>query len=258
MPVGALWTLRYNPTVDGRILARSDAERLRADEFVQNVAIDIARDSCTVVVQFRENQTGPFDDQLRREIEHWISQPPEPQETTDHPTLDRDELISRAIGTPIQRRELRSNWAQPLRRNIDYSSAARRTFLVEDLSTGVTDPLGQGNVGSTSLEESISQVLGLANALGISSKVRNPLADGVPPWLKIGVWVQHATMAIAEVVNIEPVGPTIEGTQIFFKLWRIKAPVQSLRLVDFLGSWVQCEKPVEPTTRYERICKSFR
>lgn len=269
MPAGALWTLRYNSTVDGRILARSDAARLRADEFVQNVAITSTRDSCVVVIQFRDDQDGPYDHRLRREIESWIVEPEPTQETRIDPQT-RDELISRAIGTPIQRRMVPQNW-NPIRRNIDYTAVARRTFLVEDIPRIVSDPpyasapLDQGNVGSAvsspeSLGESLQEgiaITQLAAELGVPSRNWGPPLMGIPPWLKLGVWVRYSKDTFAEVVKIESAGDAVGGAHVFFKLWRIKAPVQSLCLIDFQKNWVPCERPIEPLSRYKRILKGF-
>lgn len=137
MPAGALWTLKYNPTVDGRILARSDASRLRVDEFVQDVVVTITRDSCTIVVQFHDDRSGPYDAQLRREIETWVVNPEptqEPSQETDIPLRTWVELIGRVIGIPIQRRVVPQD-SNPIRRNIDYTAVARRTFIVEDRSS---------------------------------------------------------------------------------------------------------------------------
>lgn len=259
MPSGALWTLRYNPTVDGRILARSDVARLRADEFVQNVAITSTRDSCVVVVQFRDDQDGPYDDQIRREIRNWLEVPSEPQEALGNP--GRAELNSFAIGTPIRRREVVPSRANPLRRGLDYVSTARQTLLLEDLPRVVTDPpyasptIDQENVTSSILRGNIERIVRLAEERGLICRI-DELVEGTPnSWLKPGVWVQYKN-SFAEVTQVEWLVPS-SGIRVFFKLWGVQVPVQSLPLVDFLKTWAQCEKPVEPLSRYQRILKGF-
>lgn len=261
MPAGALWTLRYNPTVDGRILARSDAARLRADEFVQNVAVTSTRDSCTVVIQFHDDRDGPNDPRIRGEIESWLV-PESPQEI-GITARTRDELISLAIGTPIRQRAV-PQYSNPIRRNRDYTAVARRTFLVDQLPDPdtllVTDPPDRGMGGAefgSDIHNSIGEMSRLIyQGLGVPSELLGVPLEA-PTWLTVGAWVQHKQGDFAEVSKLEIAPPHII-TRVYLKLWRTQAPVQSLSLGDFLRNWVSCERPPEPTTRYERIRKSFR
>ena len=263
MPAGALWTLRYNPNVDGRILARSDAVRLRADEFVQNVAITSTRNECLVAVQFRDDQDGPSDYRLRSEIESWLVLPEPPREEPNAPLLSRDELISLAIGTPIQRRAV-PQFSNPIRRNRDYTAVARRTFLVQDLpdsmSYAVLNPpydssvMSNDQVGDAVSNNLAEMTRRVAQGLILPTDLVTGVPQEVPGWLKAGVWVTSKS-EYAKVTKVE--GTSGVGVRVSLKLWRVQE-VRTFLLGVFLSFWTQCEKPADPPSRYERILRNLR
>lgn len=251
MPAGSHWTLRYEPTVDERI--RVDAERLRADEFVRDVTVRGSRTSCTIEVQFADDREAPYDDRLRHEIEGYRVLPPTPPEPRALPRT-REEILNEALSTPIGRRMVAQSWAQPLRRNIDYTSVARRTLLIPDFEPrdiAEVPPLSNSQFG-----DAVNAMM-YANLQVPGSMLTGVPLEVFPEWLKLGVWIRHSKDTFAEVVKLENAGAAVGGAHVFFKLWRIKAPVQSLCLIDFRKNWVPCERPIEPLSRYKRILKGF-
>jgi hypothetical protein len=97
MPAGAHWILRYDSTVDGRIQARVDSDRLRQDEYVKSVRTLITLDSCTVDVQFDDDRGGPLDRRLFEEVasRQVIETPPEP------PRATIGDLMTESIRSPF-------------------------------------------------------------------------------------------------------------------------------------------------------------
>ena len=118
----------------------------------------------------------------------------------------------------------------------------------------------QGNQGSLQGYQG-STGLGLQGPQGVQGPigwqgVSNPQDNiQVPEWLKPGVWAKSKDSYIEVIsVHIEPVlwGPTVK-----FKFWRRGDSTQSLVLRKFLATFTQCEKPADPTSRYDRIMKGI-
>lgn len=279
MPSGAHWTLSYNATIDGRILARDHAHRLLLDEFVQHV--DLTRDrlgSITLGVQFYDDRGSPYDERLTREVEAYRVLPLDP-DSEPNPLRSLDQVIHDSINSPILRREFGHPWANPIRRNIDYVSTARRSILVVDppYDYGVHQPLDNAQFGDAvrslaslrpfSREDLLTteaqvEHMGrmIASGLQVPQELLNPpthptttMAD-VPEWLRVGVWVKCKNL-IAVVEEIED-SVLIRGPFVRIKFWR-KLNGEGMPLRIFIKNWVQCEKPPDPLSRYERILKGI-
>lgn len=278
MPVGAHWTLSYEATVDGRIQARDHAHRLRLDEFVQHVDLTLNRGAITLGVQFYYDRERPYDERLAREIQWYqvVPREPEPEPT---PPRSFDQIINDCINSPISRVRLGQSMAAPLRNRLDYTATARRTFLAEipnvvadpPYSSGIHSPLSNDQYGDSfaqdlaNLQRTIAAGLQVPEELlsghrrdvSMGCSVRQPKTatlQDVPKWIKPGVWVTCKDMyATIEEIFDEAV---IREPLVKFKLWR-RAAVAALPLGAFLSNWVQCEKPADPTSRYERIIKGI-
>jgi len=292
MPAGAYWTLRYEPTVDSRIQARVHAQSLRLDEFVQHVNLTNNRGTITLGVQFYEDREQPYNEQLAREVLGYRVIPREPE--PERPIRSIRQILDEYISTPPGRVRIGHAFAAPIRNRLDYVSSARRTFLVPDLpstpnvvhdppySDAMHRPLGNDQIGDalshlTHFEQqtpfrhedllSVEQEVGhmsnlIARGLQVPEELLSPpppppVIPAIPNWLKPGAWARRddqyvEVTRIYELLTPEPPEPTVH-----FKLWRANAPLQTLKLRDFLRFFTHCEKPKEPTSRYERIIKGI-
>lgn len=267
MPTGAHWTLRYDPTVDERIQARVDANLLRRDEFVQSVRVHVTRTSCTLEVQFYDDRDRPYDSQLQR-LE-WRQPLPPPEAI---PQRTQDEILAEYLSHPVQRRGISVPW-NPIRRNLDYTAVARRTFLVEyipeTLPAGVDPPYVPGGAAQLGSEvhnyiEEISQLMvpndlfreTRIRALGTPEDLVTDVPLGIPDWVTVGAWVQQVRLRSNYASIVEIKGAGTSEVFVVTRGWKDSSDHQQ-RLKRFLNYWTPCEKPVEPLSRYERIRRSF-
>jgi hypothetical protein len=279
MPAGSHWTLRYDATVDGRIQARDHAHHLRLDEFVQHV--DLKRDrhgEITLGVQFYDDRERPYDENLAREVQRYqvVQREPEPERG---PPRSIQQLLEDFINTPITRVRVGQAFAAPIRNRLDYVSTARRSMLVLDppydfrmhrqldnarLGDAVHQPLPLSQESLHTALEDIAQISRMfADILQVPQELLQPpvpveplstMAD-VPKWLKAGVWVKsNSKDSFAQVLEIED-NVMINGPFVRIKHWRSCSVGVPLKL--FLSHWVQCEKPTEPLSRYERIIRGI-
>jgi hypothetical protein len=272
MPAGAHWTLRYEPTVDDRVQARVDTQRLRQDEFVLSVerVPGVFRDPIFLEVQFGEDRDGPNDPRLTDEIgDHRRVQPPAPPPVPPDPERTRRsfrDILSDLISNPWSRSRVSQSMAAPIRSRLDYVSSGRRTLLVSDFG-----PLDQGQVGDALSAgligyqgpinsfgiQGLQGVQGVQGALGYQGAVQGFIRTRIeaPEWLKPGVWARRGSdyIKVDEVCDAQ----YLWEPAVRFKFWRVSTPPQTMKLSSFLESFIQCEKPEEPTSRYERIIKGI-
>jgi hypothetical protein len=246
MPAGAQWTLRYNPTGDGRIQARVYAQRLRDDEFVQSVTTTETNTTCNIEVQFRDDRDAPHDDRLRREVEGYRVLPSVPLDPTQSRT--QYDLLRGIINAPI-RREFAQSFSEPIRRNIDYTAVARRTFLTPDFEP--SDIL-ENPLSNDQFVDAVDAMM-YAN-LRVPENMLTGVPQEVPAWLKVGIWVTSKSK-YAEVTNID--GSSVVGFRVSLKMWRVQES-RTILLSVLLSYWTKCDKPVDPPSRYERILRGLR
>lgn len=256
MPAGANWTLRYPSTVDGRIQARGEAGLLRRDEFVREVRLNITRTSVVMSVQFSDDREGPYDPNLTITGDR-LDLLPDPILGSRRIPLSRDEVIAEYLNTcrprdEIARAAFAPRMADPIRRNIDYSSIGRRTLLV-DLPEGPlpsftyvnTEPEFVGRLPTrTDLEvrdPNLEALLELEKSFGTNTKA--------PCWLAPDIWVTDGT-DYAVVEKIQKRDPE-SRTLVHLKIWR-KNQAYHIRLHTFLEVWKKCEEPEEPQPRHLR------
>jgi hypothetical protein len=293
MPAGAHWTLRYEPTINDRIQSRVDAERLRHDEFVLSVEVVRSeyREPIFLEVQFGEDRDGPYDPSITREIgdNRQVSPtaPPEPE----RPGRSLREIIEELVATPLGRIRIGRTMAAPIRSRLDYVSQARHTLLAPEIPnepaySDVPRPLDQGRVGDALAhlaaignqgaheqrwygpvgQQGSVGYQGLTGVQGAIGYQGTPGWQGnqgprlrkedIPEWLKPGVWAKNklGNDIYVEVESIDSDLVLWEPT-IRLKFWRVCTPPQNIGLRSFLQSFTQCEKPADPTSRYERIIK---
>jgi hypothetical protein len=146
---------------------------------------------------------------------------PNPDPTPRVPPDVRDRIISEYISTAEGRRTLAASMVAPLRRPLDYSSIARRTFMVEQLPDG---------------------------ALPIYDK--DPQVKFDPPaWVQAGTWVKEGDDYATILALESPEGfPVVE-----YRLWRDYGPTLKCVAKSFCDRWLPSEPPAEPRTRFQRI-----
>ncbi len=238
MPVGAFWRLEYEDDPDHRIEARADRQRFAQDRNVLTAFTRYYEGSFLLEVQLVDDAETTFDEGLHQlynrrayqqrsfERQHlgnfW--QPPEqpfPQRGGPMDQETRDRIISQYISTPTGRGRLAQAMIAPLRRSMNYSSMARRAFLVEALPEGAL-----------------------------------PIYDDFDPpaWLKQGTWVKSGE-DYAIVVATEPKGdgPTVKAAMVEYQVWRDAGLPKRTDARTFCKDWLPSEIPQEPRTRFERI-----
>jgi hypothetical protein len=279
MPAGAHWTLRYEPTVDDRVQARVDTLRLRQDEFVLSVerVPGEFRDPIFLEVQFGEDREGPNDPRITGEIrDHRRVQPPAPPDP-ERTLRSFREILEDLIRSPWSRSRVSQSMAAPIRSRLDYVSSGRRTLLVTDagpldqgqfgdaLSAGLIGY--QGSIGSFGIQgpqgvqgglgqgnQGLGGVQGAIGSQGVAQGFTRTRIEA-PEWLKPGVWARRGSdyIKVDEVCNAQ----YLWEPAVRFKFWRMSTPPQTMKLSSFLESFTQCEKPLDPTSRYERIIKGI-
>jgi hypothetical protein len=123
-------------TVDVRIRVRSLIARLREDPAVLNVRtipVHGQRDILPVNITLGPGFERPSDSHLTDEVEQALIRAPEPPEPPRPPRSLQETINAMLIPRVEREMNTRRNWADPIRRNIDYQGTARRTFLLDSL-----------------------------------------------------------------------------------------------------------------------------
>lgn len=265
MPPGPLWTLRYENTVDDRIQARVDRALFERDEFVLRATVlrdppDPNPGSTNpryywVEVQMADDREGPESSALHRLYD--LRQPFTERSVVgfqgllDHPYIPnrngdllspeaRQEIISQFINSTEGRSRLAASMAAPLRARRDYTSVARRTFLVEQLPDGALpvydrdlDPGAMATLRSGLLSD-----VSMGATTSTEPWVR-------PEWLKLEQWVTR-NGEVAKIVKVEMLN-------IEFQVWRSFNPPRRQIITSFAREWAPCDEPKEPESRFSRI-----
>jgi len=176
--------------------------------------------------------------------------PDRPNENGDHiPQEVRERIIQQYLGNPEGRQRLGASMANSLRTRRDYTSVARRVFLVDQLPEGALpvydrDPnVAEAVVGNVSTDlngqpfvlpdwvqpGAFARFKGEENRIVEIDRVETP-GGGVSyvlvdDWKRVGTWVKD---------------PNPEGNN-------------SIRADFFARLWEPCERPADPKTAWDRL-----
>jgi hypothetical protein len=223
---GPHWELYYENDVDGRIEARTHRHQFILDPNVRSALTTVDEERNYVLhVQFRDGTMGPRDVELlslreahRREPEYppWLEEPP-------RETLSDEEYQQRVISRYLDgshRAQLAASMIAPLRERRDYTSIARRAFLVDTLPEGALpiydrDPnvagLVTGEVYATTEPEHVGR---------FPTRQEIPIED--PPFFQPTWSVEHLSELLNELKSNHPPKPeVVDRTNIPSRLARI-------------------------------------
>lgn len=181
-------------------------------------------------VQFRLGTRGPESRGLveelsrRRRLEPFLPTP-----NTDVENF-RDQVISNYLATLEGRQQLAQSMIAPIRRNIDYQSVSRRTFLVDSLPE-VALPIYDRNPNVGEVISSESWV--------------------TPDWLVPGVWIRIGGEQKTQIGQVESTEQGVLGTFLIVKLWR-SAEVLKIH-PKYYSVLEKIEEPPPPLSRFERM-----
>jgi len=265
MPPGPLWTLRYENTVDDRIQARVDRARFEQDEFVLSTTLILdppdPNPGSTNPRYYRLNvrmandregpeayalhdlyeRRRPFTERTVVGFQNLLGPPDTPNRNGDMLSPEaRESIISQFINSSEGRSRLAASMIAPLRARIDYSSVARRTFLVDQIPEGALpvydrdpDPGAMATLRSGLIPEV---------SMGCSTSTEPWVR---PEWLKLDQWVtrngEFARIIKVEMLNVE------------FQVWRSFDPPRRQIITSFAREWAPCDEPKEPESRFSRI-----
>lgn len=244
MPAGAFWRLQYDDDLDHRIQARADRQRFAQDRNVLTAFTRYYEGAFLLEVQLIDDAETTFDSRLHElynrqqyvqrsrpetrsfPLGNWPRGTPDSNGVTMDPQF-RERLIGEYIQTSAGRQRLAQAMVAPLRARLDYSSVARRTFLVDELPPG---------------------------AFPIYDK--DMVSDFSPPdWVDAGTWVKNGD-SYAIIVATEPKNterPPFSSAMVDYQVWRDYGPPKRLDAETFCKHWLPSEIPSEPRTRFERV-----
>jgi hypothetical protein len=246
MPAGAFWRLQYDDDLDHRIQARADRQRFAQDRNVITAFTRYYEGSFLLEVQLVDDAESTFDNRLQelynqqqyvqrsrsessRVVTEFGSLPgttPDSNRVVMDPQV-RERIIGEYIQSSAGRQLLAQAMVAPIRRRLDYTSVARRTFLIDELPPG---------------------------AFPIYDK--DMVSDFSPPdWVDAGTWVKNGD-SYAIIVATEPKNterPPFSSAMVDYQVWRDYGPPKRLDAETFCKHWLPSEIPSEPRTRFERI-----
>lgn len=241
MPV---WTYTCNRDLDDVITARGLSALAREDP--QVVAVSMTSEVSTEIWTFRVD-TGDNPRPSNEELWEFLRTHANQEEFTQHPIVgferlhlgefmpleepnqngDRlpqrlQEVLNRYLANPEGRASLAQSMAAPLQARRDYTSIARRAFLVDQLPDG-------------------------ARTFYLNDSPSDP--PSVPPWMVPGIWMENVeTGIVAQVfsVNEDVSSVTLDG-------WRTDERI----VIDLRGfnpeAWKVILEPKEGLPWYERL-----
>lgn len=283
----AEWRLAFPITsLDDRINMRSAVARLQADPFHIRTVLEERQDRQWIYrVEFEGEPENQEVLQLRRSYEHELpilTDPPyryafdtETIRPNLFDTLHRNsngDVISPEVRLQVlqeflshtpRRMAPRNPLAPPLRRNIDYQSSGRRTFLVDTLpgrTTPYSDPpppevsdrhVGDGAIQYAADDASLTTRMLSRFGLGGGDPIPPAPSPPSPPpmWMAPGVWIRGRAdpELFACIVSIAA------DRQVTIHNWRRLPEEVSLPVSVIERYWEKCPRPKEPTGRFERM-----
>lgn len=234
------WTLRYPDSIDGRVTRNHHRQMFGATTEVESLEVR-QFPVPSLIVNWRNEQTTTDSPELQaiyrqygyEEVEVPIQAVGHGFDRTVNMNGDvvtpevRQQIIAEYLANPGARERFTQAMIAPIRRNLDYQSTARRTFMVEELPEGALPVYDR------------DPEPGAMRTVTTTPHVR-------PDWLKEGQWVEHAGRKVY--ARIEQV----TKLRVVAAMWKTME-MHSENVVSFSANWKPVAEPQEPRVAWKRL-----